>query len=273
MNKFNVLLTRNLLLVILSVLTVPCSRAATLVCHFADEHGKTLRNVEIQLTPAGSDAHQFAKSNDKGDAKFTHLNAGSYELLAQLRDHETLKWRLEVASEDQTLELTLMSAKAFSQLEKDVKDALNGKLYSKVVTMLEMPLKLYPQDAWLHDVLARAYAGMLEEQKALAEADKAAQLDPQFNGTKMEVQRFMLREQGQNALLDQDFAKAAGLFEKWTKLDPQNGQAYYALALAYGHQQDFKLALAAIDKALELEPKNTSYSQVRAVLEAHLKGE
>jgi Tfp pilus assembly protein PilF len=44
------------------------------------------------------------------------------------------------------------------------------------------------------------------------------------------------------------------------------------LALAYGHQRDFKLALAAIDKALELEPANASYSKVKAVLEANLKG-
>ena len=96
-----------------------------------------------------------------------------------------MKWTVQVSSEDQTLELTLMSVKAFSQIEKEVKGALNGQLYSKAVAILERPLKIYPQDAWLHDDLARAYAGMLEEQKALAEADKAAQLDPQFNGTKM----------------------------------------------------------------------------------------
>ena len=82
----------------------------------------------------------------------------------------------------------------------------------------------------------------------------------------------MLRARGEKALQNQDFAMAAGLFEKWTKLDPQNGKAYYALALAYGHQRDFKLALAAIDKALELEPQNASYSKVKAVLEANLKG-
>jgi tetratricopeptide (TPR) repeat protein len=249
-----------------------CSRAASFVCHFADEQGKALRNVESRLTPAGSDAHQFAKSNNKGEVAFKHLNAGSYELLAQLKDHETLKWTVQVSSEDQTLELTLMSVKAFSQIEKEVKDALDGQLYFKAVAIVERPLKIYPQDAWLHDVLARAYAGMLEEQMALAEADKAAQLDPQFNGTKMEVQRFMLRERGQKALQNQDFAMAAGLFEKWTKLDPQNGEAFYALALAYGHQRDFKLALVAIDKALELEPQNASYSKVKAVLEANLKG-
>ena len=44
------------------------------------------------------------------------------------------------------------------------------------------------------------------------------------------------------------------------------------MALAYGHQRDFKLALAAIDKALELEPENASYSKMKAVLEANLKG-
>ena len=271
MSTANVFLTRNLLLLVLTLLMAPCSRAASLVCHFADEQGKALRNVESRLTPTGSEAHQFGKSDNKGDTTFKHLNAGSYELLAQLKDHVPLKWTVPV-SEDQTLELTLMSLKAFSQIEKEVADALNAQLYSKAVALLDRPLKIYPQDPGLHDDLARAYAGMLEEPKALAEADKAAQLDPQFNGTKTELQRFMLRERGQKALQNQDFVMAAGLFEKWTKLDPQNGKAYYALALAYGHQRDFKLALAAIDKALELEPENASYSKVKAVLEANLKG-
>jgi len=163
----------------------PCSRAASLVCHFADEHGKALRNVDSRLTPTGSETHQFGKSDNKGDTTFKHLNAGSYELLAQLKDHAPLKWTVQVSSEDQTLELMLMSAKAFIQMEKEVTDAINAQLYSKAVAMLDRPLKIYPQDPGLHDDLARAYAGMLEEQKALAEADKAAQLDPQFNGTKM----------------------------------------------------------------------------------------
>jgi len=272
MSTSNVFLTRNLLLLVLTLPMAPCSRAASLVCHFADEHGKALRNVDSRLTPTGSETHQFGKSDNKGDTTFKHLNAGSYELLAQLKDHAPLKWTVQVSSEDQTLELMLMSVKAFSQMEKEVTDAIQAQLYSKAVAMLDRPLKIYPQDPGLHDDLARAYAGMLEEQKALAEADKAAQLDPQFNGTKTEIQRFILGERGQKALQNQDFAMAAELFEKWTKLDPQNGKAYYALALAYGHQRDFKLALAAIDKALELEPQNASYSKVKAVLEANLKG-
>jgi tetratricopeptide (TPR) repeat protein len=272
MRASNAFLTQYLLLLALTLLLAPCSRAASLVCHFADEQGKSLRNVASRLTPTGSEVHQFGKSDNKGDTTFMHLNAGSYELLAQLKDHAPLKWTVQVSSGDQTLELTLMSRKAYSQMEKEVADALNAQLYSKAVALLDSPLKVYPQDPGLHDDLARAYAGMLEELKALAEADKAAQLAPQFAGTKTEIQRTMLRARGEKALQNQDFAMAAGLFEKWTKLDPQNGQAYYALALAYGHQQDFKLALAAIDKALEIEPSNISYSKVKAVLEAHLKG-
>jgi tetratricopeptide (TPR) repeat protein len=271
MSTSNVFLARNLLLLVLTLLMAPCARAGSLVCHFADAQGKALRNVESRLTPTGTETHQFGKSDNKGDTTFKHLNAGSYELRAQLKDYMPLKWTVQI-SEDQTLELTLLTLKAFSQTEKEVTDALDAQLYSKAVAMLEKPLKLYPEDAGLHDDLARAYAGMLEEPKALAEADKAAQLDPQYNGTKTEVQGFMLRARGEKALQNQDFAAAAGLFEKWTKIEPQNGKAYYGLALAYGHQRDFKPALAAIDRALELEPANASYSKVKAVLEANLKG-
>src|SRR5208282_1717384 len=129
-----------------TLLMAPCSRAASLICHFADEQGKALRNVESRLTPTGSEAHQFGKSDNKGDTTFKHLNAGSYELLAQLKDHAPLKWTVQVSSEDQTLELTLMSRKAYSQMEKEVADALDAQQYSKAVALLDRPLKIYPQD-------------------------------------------------------------------------------------------------------------------------------
>lgn len=84
-----------------------------------------------------------------------------------------------------------------------------------------------------------------------------AQLDPQFSGTKAESQRIVLRARGEKALQNQDSTTAVGLFEKWAKLDPQNGKAHFALALAYGHLRDFVLALPAIDKAPELEPSRS----------------
>ena len=103
----------------------------------------------------------------------------------------------------------------------------------------------------------------------MAEAAKAAQLDPQFANSHDQVQGILLRERGQNALKSQDFTAAADAFEKWVQLDPKNERAYYGLALAYGHHGKIPQALAAVDKALELSPQNDSYRTVKQILEAN----
>ena len=74
---------------------------------------------------------------------------------------------------------------------------------------------------------------------------------------------------GENSLKNKNFQVAADTFEKWIQLDPSNPQAYYGLALAYGHQEKHVQALAAIDKALELTPDNESYRRVKEVLKAN----
>lgn len=112
----------------------------------------------------------------------------------------------------------------------------------------------------------------MHDDKALAEADKAAELDPSFSGKKLEIRRFLLLQKGQKALQNLDFSKAAEILNSLVKVDPENAQAYYGLALAYGHQQDYQHALSAIDKALEFDPQNPTYSSVKKTLESDAGG-
>lgn len=50
------------------------------------------------------------------------------------------------------------------------------------------------------------------------------------------------------------------------KLDPKSAEGYYGMALADGHAGDFKKALPAIDKAVELDPRNDTYLKVKEIL-------
>lgn len=262
---------RYLLISVLILWVAPYLQASSLVCRFADEEGKLLRDVQTQLTPAGKEEHQFQKSDKKGEAVFRDLKPGEFELLAQLKGHAPLKWSVQFSA-DQTLELTLMTQQGFERMDKEATDAINGQQYSKAVAILDKLLKAYPLDAQSHDHLARAYAGMGDEDKALAEAKEATQLDPHYSDSLLEIRRFILVTRGDKALRDLDFSKAADTFESLVKLAPQDAKAYYGLALAYGHQQKFEQALSAINKALELDPQNASYQQVKTILEAHAAG-
>jgi Flp pilus assembly protein TadD len=237
-------------------------------CTFSDEQGKVLRNVETRLTPAGTEEHQFQKSNKSGEVVFHDLKQGSYELMAQLKGFVTVKREVEMTG-DQTVDQALMTEKAFDQFDNEARDAIKNEQFSKALPALQKLVSNYPEDAAVHFNLGLAYAGLQQEEKALAEAGKAAQLDPQFANSNNQVKGMLLRERGQNALKSQDFTAAADAFEKWMRLDPKNDRAYYGLALAYGHQGKFAQALAAVDKALELSPQNDSYLAVKQILETN----
>jgi tetratricopeptide (TPR) repeat protein len=240
--------------------------AAKLRCEFHDEGGRPLKNVEVRITPVGTEEHQFKKSEKSGEAAFTGLKPGMYELRAQLGDRMPAKREVRVDG-DQTVDQTLLTQKEFDQIEKDARDAANSEDFSKAISLLEKLSADYPDDALTHQSLGLAYAGQQQEDKALAEAAKAAELDTQFAGSRDLVQAFLLRERGQSALKGQNYPAAIEAFEKWVRIQPQNAQAEYALALAYGHQGQYPQALAAIDKALELAPQNESYRKVKQILE------
>lgn len=262
---------RNLSIAVVILLAATPLRAASLVCRFNDEQGKVLSNVETQLTPDGSEKHLFQKSNKKGEAIFHDLTPGAFELRAQLKNHMPLKWSVRF-SQEQTLELTLMTQDGFDRLDNEAADEIKGAQFSKAAATLENLLKTYPMDAELHDHLALAYAGMGDEAKALAQGTEAAQLDPQFSDSPGGAERLFLLVRGDNALQNEDFPKAVEALASLVKIAPQEAKAYYGLALAYGHQEKFQLAMPAINRAVELDPKNETYRQVKAVLEAHAAG-
>jgi tetratricopeptide (TPR) repeat protein len=259
---------RNAMLALLAcmVFLTGTMSAATLRCKFHDESGKSLKNVEVQLTIVGTEAHQFDKSDRSGDAVFIGLKSGSYELRAQLRDRMPTKREVQITG-DQALDLSLITQKEFDRIEKEASDAVENGQFSNALSGLEKLIADYPDDASLHQSLGLAYAVLQQEEKALAEASKAAKLDPQFGSSRDVVQGLLLRERGQSALKSQNYAAAA--FAKWAQLQPQTAQAYYALALAYGHQGKYTEALAAINKALELTPQNESYRKVKEILETN----
>lgn len=241
---------------------------ATLRCMFSDEGGKPLRNVEVRLALVATQNYQFQRSNKRGEVTFTDLKLGSYELRAQLKDFVAAKRELEI-SKDQTLDQELMTEKTFNQVDEEVINRINSEQFSKALSLLGKLVTDYPDDATLHHSLALAYAGLQQEEKALAEAANAGRLDPQFANSQQETKAFLWRERGQIALLSQNYTVAADAFEKWVHLDPANAQAYYGLALAYGHQEKYTQALAAIDQALKLAPQNDSYRKVKEILEVN----
>ncbi len=107
-----------------------------------------------------------------------------------------------------------------------------------------------PERRRLHDLeLARP------ELQARSAAEDGAQM------AKLFVQR------GIKVYKEHKFVEAADNFDRATKADPDNAQAWHHLALACSHYQRFQArALAAITKACEIEKMNPGYLKLAGKL-------
>ena len=189
--------------------------AETLRCIFVDKDGAKLEDVETRLTRLdvnGKNAGdpRYRESNKEGQIEFRDLDPGSYRFEAQLKAYVSTERTLHLEGEID-LRQVLISKKEFDQLNKQAKRALESGDYQTAIDRLEVLVTSLSNLAVLRANLARAYAGRLDQQKALAEADAAAALDDkQFSTLRQELQKRMLPDLGQEAMYDMDFANRVG---------------------------------------------------------------
>ena len=75
-----------------------------------------------------------------------------------------------------------------------------------------------------------------------------------------------LLEIGQEMLEAGDYDAALEQFKEIVELIPDEAHGHYGLAMAYGNLGRYREGVAAINRALEIEPKDSGYQQVKEVL-------
>ncbi len=254
-------------------LLIPCvADAETLRCIFVDTDGARLKDVEIRLTrldARGKNAGDpiYLDSDEVGVIVIRNLDPGSYRFEAQLKTFISMERTLQLQGETD-MKQVLLRKKEFDQLNKEAKRALESGDYQTAVDRLMVLVTAHSDKAVLRANLARAYAGRLDQKKALAEADAAAAMDAgQFSTLRQELQKRMLPDLGQEAMYDMDFATASAHFEALRDIDPEGPLAYRGLALSYGHLGRFKEALEAVNCAIELDPSDAQLAVIKNTLE------
>src|SRR4029453_13709481 len=111
-------------------------------------------------------------------------------------------------------------------------------------------LELMPKEAVIWSNIAKAYVGAQQSQKAREAAQRAATLDPKQHA----------------GLENRDFPKAVASLTQALSVEPTNADAFYALALAYGHQKKYPEALKNIDEALKIKPNEAGFLEVKRIL-------
>ena len=250
---------------------VPALGAEPFLCTFVNSNDKPLGNVEARLRAVGSENAAdlpplYRKSNKEGVVTFPELLPGEYILEAQLRGYMRVSQHV-TAGQDFRVRRTLLRKNEFERIERKARQDLDASEFLSAARGIERLLEFYPEDAPLHDTLARAYAGLDDEARALEEARIAARLDPEsYGGADLRVQTMLLRSRGEQALQGFDLNAAMDAFEALRELAPDDPLAYEGLALTYGHLGRIDEAMEAVERAMELDPDNPQLAEIRRVL-------
>jgi tetratricopeptide (TPR) repeat protein len=256
------------LLLVVLLLAPSFLLAEKIQVHFVDQDNKSLGNVESKLVNTQSHEEQTVKGNKKGEAEFT-VSAGVYQLYAQAKGHLTAKSEpIQVADKDTEVTLILADMEAFKKVETAGNAAFSQGNYQEALEQYQRLLTMAPLNAVTWSNVARAQAGLKNREKAKEAAQKAAAEDPeQFKTLEKQVLSWVSFTEGRDLLEQKQFAKAVALLTESTEGDPSNPEAFYGLALAYGHQGKYDEALKCIDQALKLKPDEQGFLEVKQILE------
>jgi tetratricopeptide (TPR) repeat protein len=249
--------------------------AAELTLTFTDSQSRPLRDVETRLVPRSDSPEsnspeskkgsQYKKTDKAGNVRFAYIEPGDYLFQAQKKNYTSLRLVLRLR-EDDTRTQVLLRASEFEEIEEQAAALGKEGRAPEAIEALQGLLRHYPEDGLLHNRLAFHYAELGDAERALAEARRAADYDPQFASSPNQVERILLRTAAQQALQARDFAAAIKKFEALTRADASDPAGYHGLALAYGHTGRHKEALEMIAKAIELDPGNEALQQIRTIL-------
>jgi tetratricopeptide (TPR) repeat protein len=242
--------------------------AGKLRARFVDQEKKVLSNVECKLVNTQSHEEQGAKGNKKGEAEFK-VAPGTYELHAQSKDHLVVKSDpIQVSDQDSEVTLVLPAMDAFKKIEAEGNAAFEKGEFQVALENYQKLLDMSPTNAVTWSNVARAQAGLKNRDKAKEAAQKAAAQEPeQFKSLEKQVVSWVSFAEGREFLEQKQFPKAVASLTEATEGDPNNAEAFYGLALAYGHQGKYDEALKYIDQAIKLKPGESGFTEVKKILE------
>ena len=122
-------------------------------------------------------------------------------------------------------------------------------LEEKALADCDKAIELDPKLPTAYSNRCWVYIGKNELDRALADCDKAIELDPKF------ASAYAYRC-GVYADKNEDYSRALDDCNKAIELDPRLASAYASRGRIYGEKKDYDRALADDDKAIELDPKS-----------------
>ncbi len=239
-----------------------------------DQSNKTLQKVDCRLVNLQTGEAASVSSDKKGEARFETLSPGLYQFYGRLEGYLSAKSEvLQVSDKDTEIRLVLPQEKALRKIESDGTVAFENQEYSKALGLYQEALSLAPWEATLR---LNVMLSLIRLKKGDQARDVAQQASKKYDLSgvdkdQKEIMSWIAMEEGKLYIEEQQFGNAVTALTEAVQSDNQNAEAFYALALAYGHQQQYSDALRNIDEALKLRPEEANYLNVKKILENNAK--
>ena len=269
---------RKLIVLTWALLWMPLTlQAAKVKALFVDSSKHPVANTDCKLVNKATGQETVLKANKKGEADFEKVAAGEYVVQSSMKGYfEASSDPITVTDTEKEVSVTVLmiDAKVFKAKEDEANKLLTNSKFKEAAEIYKEMLKMAPNEAVVWGNLAKAEAGMVDHQGALEAVTKAAELNPkEFGSLKLQIATWVNFDDGLQALQRKDYPKAIKLLTEALKIQPENPDGYYNLALAYGHQKKYDEALKNINEALKLKPNEKAYLEVKRILENNAKGD
>ncbi len=254
----------------------------TLRAIFLDEAGRPVEGVKAYIEEAQSRKKEEKKSDKQGVALFKNLADGIYRVVGRKEDFAPgysdglrleggVEQKIQIALKpgDPTqkvyFEDPALQQKAFDLMVEGV-EALKANKFDEAAQKLKESAEINPSnpDAYFNLAIAQIQTSRWEE--AEENLARAIELQPQqqrYQEVKSLIPVLKLNAEGNQALGKRDFKTAIEKFSEMLKLQPNNPEVYYSLALAYTHDNQFDKASEFIEKALAGKPNEPEFLNLK----------
>ena len=242
----------------------------TLTCTLQQEDGVPAAKLEVTLIHTGSNKQWKKKTSDKGAVEFKGLPDGTYRLTGELQGYLLTNGEgLQLSGNaTKTCSPVFVSVNKMNALLTDAMEAVRTNKLDVAVAKSKEAITIAPSIAEAHNMLAVAYAYSGNETDAAAEVKKAAELNPEkYKDMVNKIQLTALDTQVKQLEAKKDLDGMLKVYERMMTVTDEKATVYFNMATAYGRFNKFEDALKYIDKAIELDPKDAEFQQMKVRLQ------
>ncbi|OFV99460.1 MAG: hypothetical protein A3F68_09050 [Acidobacteria bacterium RIFCSPLOWO2_12_FULL_54_10] len=247
---------------IAAILAVPASAKSNLRCTLTDETGKPLEKAQAVLVSVENSKEKKEKTDEQGVVLFKGMDDGAYQVYAVVEGRIPSKSaHISLSGNAEQTCAHIVPTPAYAQsLLQDGMGMLQQNKFPETVEKGKRAVEVLPGIGDSYYILAAGYAGLGNADEALKSISMAAKLDAaKFEKLVPQVHIMALDRQAIQAADKGDLDTALKTYEAMLKINPNDAETFYSIAVAHARKENYSEALKNIDKAIMLNANDPKF--------------